>query len=444
MTLRGVIVAVLLLTPYRVVPAAAQTEASAALLERWVAAARAHEPGQPDAAVKFITSLTYRQRFELSPAMEMFIAYLRGQRFAMRNEVVRKVTDLARGVEDRPGTSEFLQRAALLHSDGLIFARWFRRPPDDAPAPTAATTDQRSGAKALEIRPALLWNERIVLTRDGQIMGEDVTSWQLPFARSLIDQLLKEPVTGPRQRIVIAPDDYEFAGEWYHAIAAYLFANGMNGDATGHLARAAHILPGDARLLFDRASYAETLGLPLYQAVTTEPSSRNWNGLAARLPSEEHTNGEAEELYRQALEVNPFFVEARVRLARLLDHRGKRDEAAAEIAKALDAKTSGVTGYYAHVVAARIAARSGRYDEALQQYRDAAAIFPDAPSARLGASYAAMMTANVPDTLAPLGGLAGARLTLDGDPWWQYRLGAGRDVTPLMTHLWKRLAKNPS
>ena len=82
MTVRAVIVAVLLLTPYTVVPAAAQTEASVALLDRWVTAVRAHEPGQPDAALQFITSLTYRQRFELSPAMEMFVAQLRGQGFA--------------------------------------------------------------------------------------------------------------------------------------------------------------------------------------------------------------------------------------------------------------------------------------------------------------------------------------------------------------------------
>ena len=213
----------------------------------------------------------------------------------------------------------------------------------------------------------------------------------------------------------------------------------MNGDATAHLGRAAEVLPNDARLLFDRASYAETLGLPIYQAVPDDTSYQRGNGLSARIPSAEKTNTEAQELYRRAVEVDPSSVEARVRLARLIDWGGNHDEAAAEIAIALEAKPSGVVAFYGQLIAGRIATARGRYDEALQHYRDASAFFPNAQSARLGASHAALMASDVPETLAPLERLAATPATFDTDPWWDYQLGAGRDVDALMAHLWGRV-----
>lgn len=415
--------------------AQSQTPASAAALERWVTAVRVHEPGRPDLVVASIAGLTYDARRDLNTSMQMFIECLRGVKFATRTAPQVTVTSLARGVEESPGIAAFLKRAAVLHADALIFANRFP-PPDDGPASTgsAVSVDPRirSGRRA-EPPPPLLWNERIVLTRDGQVIGESVTNWNLPFARSLLDLL---SMTGDMSR-----EDYDFVGEWYHAVAAYLFANGMNGDATAHLARAAQVLPNDARLVFDRASYAETLGLPIYQAVPDDTSYQRGNGFSARIPSAEKTNAEAEELYRRAVEIDPAYVEARVRLARLIDWRGKHDDAASEIAIALEAKPSGVAGFYGQLIAGRIATARGRYDEALQHYRDASALYPHAQSARLGASHAALMASDVPETLAPLERLAAAPATFDTDPWWDYQLGAGRDVDAIMAHLWSRVAK---
>ena len=424
----GVRAAVLTLVLGTASPLRAQTTASVEALDRWATAVGTHTPGQPDAAVAEVVSLSYGQRSELYPAMRMFLAYMRGQKFATKEDGAKRVTALARRVQENPGTEVFLKRAALLHTDAAVFSDRFPAAPDDAP-PEPPVSPRPGTRRAEPPPPPLLWNERVVLTRDGQLLGEATVGWHLVFARSLVE---------PRPSGFLARDD-DFIGEWYHAVSAYLFAIGNNGDAKGHLGRAEQVLPNDARVLFDRACYAETLGLPIYQAVSNDPASRNRNDIHADLPPEERTNAEAERLYRRALEVDPSFVEARVRLARLLDHRGRREEAAGQIANALDAKPAGVVGFYARIVAGRIASARGRYDEALQHYRDAATLFAGAQSALLGASHAALMTADVPATLAPLEHLSAESATLNADPWWDYQLGAGRDVNALMAHLWSRV-----
>jgi tetratricopeptide (TPR) repeat protein len=436
------------------------TTQSAAALQRWVDAVNAHRPGRPDASVERVTAMSYADRRELNASMQMFLGVLRGHPFGTRNTAEKSVSALARRMLESPGFAVFLERAAVLHSDAVVFADKFPSPPDDGPASTGSivTTDSNGGLQGRrrsEPPPPLLWNERVMLTRDGQVFGETVSNWNLPFARSLLDLLFKETThevaPGPCDGAACAGTlrgtggmtraDFEFVGQWYHAVAAYLFANGMNGDATSHLGHAALVLPNDPRVLFDRATYAETLGLPIYQAVSGDPSATHFNGSYANVPAEDKTNADAERLYRRALDVDPAYLEARVRLARLLELRGQHDAAASEVAKALESQPSGVVGFYAHIVAGRIASARGRYDEALRSYRDAFGIYPTAQSAMLGASQAALMLADVPQALAPLVPLGADAAALDSDPWWDYQFGAGRDVNDLMAALWVRAAK---
>ena len=416
-------------------PGAQSTDAVDAL-ERWVTAVGRHQAGRPDEAVASVVSLTYDARVELNSAMRPFIARLRGQRTIARGDAARKIAALARGVEEKPGLAPFLERAAMLHADALVFSDRFPAPPKERPSPDGRGPAASRGGQVRvphDEVPPLLWNERSVLTRDGQVLGETTTTWHLPFARSLLD-LLFEPARAA------AREGDDFAGEWYHAVAAYLFANGRLADLTRHLARAEQVLPDDPRQVFDRATYAEILGLPIYQAVRDEPQPWLGVGVSAQLPPEGQTNGDAVRLYRRTLEIDPEYVEARVRLARLLDHRGQHDEAAVEIARALASGPSGAVGFYAHLVAGRVAAARGRYEDALQQYGAALSLFGAAQSALLGASHAALMAADVPRALSPLERLGAS--DAEADPWRDYLMGAGRDANPLMAHLWARVPKS--
>jgi tetratricopeptide (TPR) repeat protein len=389
----------------------------------------AHAPGKPDAAAKSVAAMSYTARSRLQPAMQMFLQQLHTEPGRPRTSAQATIFGLVRSVREGPGAAAFLERAAILHTDAAVFRDGFPPPPGDEPrTPQLPSRGPIRMQPALQPRvPPLLTNDRYLVHRDGRVVGEVGVEWNWPFARSLVDGL---PETGRA-----------FVSEWYHAVAAYMMAAGDQGGLRTHLQQAALTLPDDPHVLFDRGSLAEALGLPYNQTLRDDPAF--WNAQLRThvdLPSESETNGEAEKLYRRALEIDPGYMEARVRLARLLDRRGQHDEASTQIANALDAKPSGVLAFYAHIVAGRIAGARGRYGDGVDEYEAALRLFRDAQSARLGASHAGLMASDVAQALTPIAGL-GASVSDNTDPWWNYGLGAGRDADALMAHLWARVPK---
>jgi tetratricopeptide (TPR) repeat protein len=231
------------------------------------------------------------------------------------------------------------------------------------------------------------------------------------------------------------------------------------GDLTSHLQHAVDVLPDDARMLFDRGCYAELLGLPMHQALLSEgdvvdqraggrhsDAAPAWatpsSTLSLRIPSAEKTNAEAERLFRRALAIDPSLVEARARLARLLDLRNRHKEAADELKTARAGNPRGVVAFYAHLFAGRVAQTMGQADDASRHYRDALTLFPDAQSALLAASQLALLGADVVATLAPVDRLGAGSAVYTADPWWQYHLCAGRDADDLLKELWASVPRS--
>lgn len=390
---------------------AAEPQSAASALKQWVTAVRTHQPGRPDAAARMVATLTYQQRSVLNPAMEVFLRAVRGDRVDTGSQEQLETLDLFRSVRGDPGAVPFLRRAAVLHPDAAILADRFPAPIDDAPA---ASPRDRSGRP-----PPLLFSDRYTMHRDGLVIGEMPAEWNWGFARSLLG--------------LLPAGDRAFVAEWFHAVNAYLMFVRNLADLKPQLQDAAAALPDDPHVLFDRACYAETLGLP-YNQVLREGGANS----SVDLPSEGHTNAEAERLFRRTIAVDASYAEARVRLARLLDHDGRHEKAAAEVERALAAATEPTVTFYGRLVAGRISLARNRGAEALTHYTAASTLFPDAQSALLGASEAAVMAADVGAAVSFVQRLGPRSEESNADPWRVYSFCAGRDANDLMAALWAR------
>jgi tetratricopeptide (TPR) repeat protein len=410
------------------------TQASVEELEKWIASVNAHVPGRGDTWVDATARLTYRRREDLSPAMTLFLAFFqqqkRQQKIVTKGPDEARVVDLARAVSQNTGVDRFLKRAAVLHSDAAILTERVGGIDDPTTPPPRARTTRMSGNQSVRVPeaaqavPPLLTNSRFVISRDGEVIGEASANWNWPFARSLLDVL---------------PEADPFIPAWYHAIAAYMLGNGLYAEATPHLERGVAALPNDPQILFDRGCYAEVFGLPMQQVLRED--AKPWTPRAS-IPREDVTNADAAYWYRRALIANPAFAEARVRLGRLLDVNDEHEAALVEIRKALTENPKGVVAFYAHLFAGRAAQALGQLDEARSQFAQAAAWFPDAQSAALAQSQAALNAADVPAALTSLQNLGPGSGSLPIDPWWYYHRGAGRDLEDLLAALWSSVPRN--
>jgi len=395
-----------------VTAADAITNATAAVIQKWAHAVEGHVAGKPDEAVATVCSMSYRERAAMNAGMDLFFMALPGGEFRSKDNSAAQAVIAVAHAAGQPLPATFLKRAAILHTDAAIFRALFPRPRDTT-APNVYYSDSIWSRPRV---PSLLSNKPLMMDEDGEIIGSEIADWNWPFARDLLDRLISRGEQGRDP----------FLGAWYHAVAAYMLANGFYGDAEDHLTHAIEILPNDAHVLFDRASFAELLGLPKIQVVLASGQAVPSN---VHIPPATLTNAEAERWFRRALELDPGLVEARVRLGRLLDVRGARGEALLELKSALDA-------FYTHLFAARASLNAGSVRDASNHYRDALSLYPNAQSALLGVSQTALLGADVKGALAPIQQLGTRSTTPSADPWWQYHLGAGRDVSQLLIALW--------
>jgi tetratricopeptide (TPR) repeat protein len=416
----------------------AQSRQSVEALESWIAAVDSHQPGKPDAAAGIVAALTYSDRGILNPAMTIFLAAVRGNSMSVKSDEHQKILEIYHEIRSNPGLAAFLERAAVLHADAAIFRDRFPEFVDDAPPPPNIVLP--GGRRAGDSSP-LLANERVVLHTDGRVVGEASLNWNWTFARSLLDLLMAPAGRGrdAKHSDISTPADIAFVAEWYHATAAYMLAAGKHAELKTHLIHAAAVLPEDTHVLFDRACFAETLGLPLYQVLANDAYWDARTHISSGVPSEGETDAQAERLFRRTIEIDPAYAEARVRLARLLERRGAHDEAAAQIEQALAGSPPPSVEFFAHLVGGWIAQDRGDAKRSFDQYVAAGSLFPEAQSALLGASQAAAMRGDIATARSFVQKLSDRTAAVDADPWWIYHLGPGRDVDSLMAALWAKI-----
>ena len=224
------------------------TPATVAAVERWAGAVRNHMPGHRDAELEMVSALTFEKRRELDPGMQFFLNALQGKPEVIKTTAETELVSLAAGIRQTTGADAFLKRAAVLHSD-TAFNREVDGDQSMEPAVRAPSGLPYS---------ALLSQHHLFVSRDGEVISDTISDWNWPFARSLLALL------SPR-----APGD-PFVGAWYHTTSAFMFQRGLYGELILHLQSAASVLPDDARVLFDRACYAESQGLPRNQVLLSD------------------------------------------------------------------------------------------------------------------------------------------------------------------------------
>jgi tetratricopeptide (TPR) repeat protein len=327
--------------------------------------------------------------------------------------------------------SAFLERAATLHADAVIFETRPPRPPK---------LDQtRMGGQG---RAAGSDDQEVYFTStDGENLGAIVANANWPLARRLLDDL---PPGAAFQT---------FAATWYHGVAAYLLARGDFGEAETNLDHATQVMPGSAQSLFDLGCVAETLGMSIFQQVIVD-STQSTGGAAPnrpvgivaappRKPSAKARAAEAASLFERALAIDPHLAEARVRWARLLELDKRWADARRQIGLALSDQPDRQVAFFAHLFAARAANALGDATEAEAQITQALALFPGAESAILEASDTALRHSYpvlAKSRLMSLADLSRHTSPAAEDPWLQYPLGPGRLPDPPLQALWRAVA----
>jgi hypothetical protein len=302
-----------------------------------------------------------------------------------------RLSDVLDGLrEEKGGASErdaILQRGAALHADIAMFSPG---------GPLAVSTANTS-----------------VLVYDGQATGTRAEPIHWRFGRQLLDRLRSEPAT------------YPFVHAWYRATAAFLAGAYQLDDLLRHLDHARLVLPDDAEIQFASGCLSETFAQPRIQAMV---QNQGKTGPRVNVPPLDRNLSNAERFFRRALAIDPRFVEARIRLGRILGLQGSHKDAIETLREGLAGPADLYVRYYGELFLGAELQQAGDAIGARAAYERAAALFPRAQSPYLSLSLIADERGARGDTLQAMRRLADlpGAAHLREDPWWRYDAGSGR------------------
>lgn len=382
-------------------------------VRKWIAAAAAHTPGQLDEVARAIAAWPVPQLTETvgdAVALAKSIPALQAKggsgqvKFGL--DYIYTVADLQRFFGLSPNgdgpqdASQVLQRGAMLHTDIAILS-------------SAVSLGQ---ATAVEIS-------------DGQVIATASVSVHWDLARELLDGVTPTPAR------------VELTRQWYYASSAFQASTAHWSDAMPHLDHALHVLPGDARLLFDSGVMREAFAAPTVQLVLQEEALKQaayvkaFGGAFLLRPQPLIETApielrKADKLFHDAVAAEPGLAEARLHLGRVAGLLGRHDEAARELTTAMAAITDRTLLYYASLFLGLEHQRLGKTDEARRDLERAAAIYPTAQAPLLALSQLARQAGDAPRARQAFDWLAGLPADSDerDDPWWTYDRAHARDA----------------
>jgi tetratricopeptide (TPR) repeat protein len=396
MSIRTALVLLALGTAIAATPRA-QARADARDWPAWLDAVTTHRPGDRDAAVARVSQWTRDDLDRVQPMVSQLEA------------------------DER---SRVVSRALVLHTDVAIFGR------------TSTGYDLPAG------------DQVIFLFADGKDAGQMVRTFHWDFGRRLV------------ARLQSGEDRTRIGRVYYRAAGAVLQLWAEDGELQAHFAAGRRLLGDDPVLLmyegtmhqadadarsqryFDQIRQARrdpsargaTAPIPTAGGAAMQPRAN----VLVLPPTTERARAEAERYFRRALEADPSFAEARVRLAHILHDRGRHTDAARQLDGAtIPGSATPFLRYYSSMLAGRVARALDRIDAAQAAFEAAVAVEPRAQSPRLALSELAMARGDALTAqryLAPLSAAAGP-----DDPWWRVGRTHGASAQGLSVGMWKDL-----
>ena len=389
------------------------------VLRQWIDAVEAHAAGTVDAPLERVTAWSYTDYERMRPYVEALVEAPTDHNRARATRLSRleapertAISDLRDAYLLTPRFDTFRHRAAVFHTDAAILG--VTPLIVDAPLePAPQGFDRAHPRQRVDVR-----------TADGRVENFALANPNWDYARDMLDA-----VSPARRNAIVAP--------WYRAIGAYFASRDNLADALRHFEQAHAIVPDDPGVLFGEACFQETLGSPAVQnfaSVTILPNGFTLVGVAS---PQTHFR-RAETLLTRALSAQPDFVDARLRLGRVLAAQHQYEKSLPHFSRVIAETRDPVLTYYAHLFAADASLALDRASEARASYERALATHPNAQAARIG--LAAALRAGG-DRAAAVDAVM-ATLTIppqtrdsDDEPWWEYYKGDAANVERLLQEL---------
>jgi tetratricopeptide (TPR) repeat protein len=287
------------------------------------------------------------------------------------------------------GPNLVLRRAMLLHTDVVTLA-------PDAVAASAGAPPSQAPVR--------------MLVGDGNSRGVESVSLHWELARLAAERISPDPRADT------------FVRDWYRATIA-LSQSAESFDSV-HLTHGLRLFPRDPQLLFLAGCAREAFASPLFQAFAR---SLRTPFLRAPFGSAGNELEAAERFYQQALEAEPGFADARVRLGRVVGLRGRHAEAAETLQRALESPLDAPMEYLAILFLGAAQESLGQLEAARDAFRKAADLSPGARVPHLALARVARELGDVPtmqDSLTRA--LVPPSDDEEADAWWRYRALQGR------------------
>jgi tetratricopeptide (TPR) repeat protein len=233
------------------------------------------------------------------------------------------------------------------------------------------------------------------------------------------------------------PATADFARRFFRMVVAACQWDACFDSAERWAGEGLEIFPRDAELLLARGSVREesaTLGA----GPSRVSQASELNATAGSLSENARKQGfeRARRDLEDALAIDAGLVLARVRLGRVLWRLGEAEPARRQLEAALPALREAGHAYLAHLFLGRVQQDSGRLQEAISEYRLAAAIHPGGLAAGMALSHALRLAGDAEESrLALRQGLRDAGHRPQRDPYWDYLVANAADLEALLETL---------